>query len=223
MELLIVLALIGWTIWYFAFRRKVDAPNKTDAVANRHDSDLTSDLSMLPERFVVFDVETTGLYPEQHEIIELAAVRVNRDSSEHETFSTLVQPRGRISARITQLTGLDRKMLKAEGLEITKVLQEFRDFVGDLPLVAFNASFDRGFLHSECDRANLPRFGNRWDCALAVARKAWPDRDSYKLSAICKDAGIALDSEHRALSDSQRAMLVYVAGVQKLGHCSIRD
>jgi DNA polymerase III epsilon subunit-like protein len=102
-----------------------------------------------------------------------------------------------------------------------EVLELFRTFIGDLPLVAFNAQFDRGFLHSECDRAGLPRFRNRWDCALAASRKASPDRASYKLTAICKDAGVDPGAEHRALSDSHRALLVYVAAVQKIGSCAI--
>jgi DNA polymerase III subunit epsilon len=49
-------------------------------------------LAHLPERFVVFDLETTGLDPEKHEIIEFGAIRVNRDSDNHETFQSFVKP-----------------------------------------------------------------------------------------------------------------------------------
>jgi DNA polymerase III alpha subunit (gram-positive type) len=38
------------------------------------------DISVLPEHFVVIDVETTGLDALRHEIIEIGAVQVNRDS-----------------------------------------------------------------------------------------------------------------------------------------------
>lgn len=220
MEQFIVLAVIIWAVWSFVVRSKRRAaagkkPSQGSAHIQR------GDLSMLPERFVVLDCETTGLQPERHEIIELAAIRVNRDSDDHETFSALVQPRGRISSKITSITGLDRKILEAEGLEIGIVLRQFREFVGDLPLVAFNAEFDMGFLHSECDRASLPRFHNKWDCALKVARKAWPERSSYRLGAICREAGVTVGSEHRALPDCHRALLVYVAAVQSVGRCSI--
>lgn len=49
-------------------------------------------LEHLPEQFVVFDLETTGLSPEKNEIIEFGAIRVHRDSVNHDTFQQLVKP-----------------------------------------------------------------------------------------------------------------------------------
>jgi DNA polymerase III epsilon subunit-like protein len=175
------------------------------------------DLSMLPERFIVFDLETTGLRSDTHEIIEIGAIRVNRDSDLHETFSTLVIPTGRVSSKITSLTGLDREMLTAGGQGLKPALDEFGEFIGDLPLVAFNAKFDRAFLTEACDRVGRPAFGNKVSCALVLARRAWPGRSTYRLSDICSDAGIETRSEHRALPDCERALSVYVAAAQKLG------
>lgn len=175
------------------------------------------DLSMLPERFVVFDLETTGLRADFHEIIEIGAIRVNRDSDLHDTFSTLIAPTGRVSSKITSLTGLDRKTLLAEGQALASALDEFSAFIGELPLVAFNARFDHKFLNYACDRAGRVQFRNEVTCALALSRKAWPGRSSYRLTDMCLDAGIKIHSEHRALPDCERALHVYVAASQKLG------
>lgn len=185
------------------------------------DNRQVSNLSMLPERFVVFDLETTGLDSDRHEIIEIGAIRVNRDSKNHDTFSTLIKPRGRLSSKITKITGLDRATLIADGIAIEEALAEFRSFVGDLPLVAFNLEFDRAFLLAECRRAEMPPFPNNADCALNMARQAWPGRRSYKLSNICSDAGIKIVAEHRAFPDCERALHVYVAAAQRLGRCNI--
>lgn len=201
---LVVLALlIVWLVY------KVRQPNlKTPG---------KPDISMLPERFIVFDLETTGLRADFHEIIEIGAIRVNRDSDLHETFSTLIIPAGRMSSKITSLTGLDRKMITAEGQELAMALEEFSAFVGDLPLVAFNARFDQAFLTEACERVGRAQFRNEMICALVLARKAWPGRSTYRLSAMCSDAGIEIHSEHRALPDCERALRVYVAASQKLG------
>lgn len=192
------------------FGKKSAKPAKTPA---------QPDLSMLPERFIVFDFETTGLDPARHEIIEIGAIRVNRDSDLHDTFSALVIPKGRISAKITQITGIDRDMIKADGLPLAEAIDQFREFVGPLPMVAFNAEFDRAFLSAACQRVGADQFGNRFHCALELSRKAWPRRKSYKLQAICADAGIRAQSggAHRALPDCELAMRTFIAAAQKVG------
>lgn len=189
------------------FGRKNAKPTKRQA---------KPDLSMLPERFVVFDFETTGLDPVKHEIIEIGAIRVNRDSDLHETFSALVIPKGRITAKITQITGIDRAMIKADGVALAEAIDQFREFVSDLPMVAFNAEFDRAFLSTACQRVGGNQFDNKFHCALELARKAWPGRKSYRLSAICADAGITAQNgaAHRALPDCELAMRTFIAAAQ---------
>jgi DNA polymerase III subunit epsilon len=176
------------------------------------------DLSMLPERFIVFDFETTGLSPQKHEIIEIGAIRVNRDSDLHDTFSTLVIPEGRITAKITQITGINRDMVKVDGLPLVDAIEQFREFVGTYPMVAFNCPFDRDFLHAACGRVKGEPFTNDFHCALQLARRAWPGRNSYKLSAICADAGIRAQSgaAHRALPDCELAMRTFIAAAQNV-------
>lgn len=175
-----------------------------------------ADLSILPPHFVVFDLETTGLDPSRHEIIEIGAIRVNRDSNIHETFQALVIPTGRISAKITQLTGLTREILKRDGQPISNALIEFRAFVGDLPLVAFNAEFDQGFLRATCANLSVDNLKNETYCVLKMARRAWPDRKSYRLASLAADGGLSDENTHRALGDCQRTMIVYAAAARRL-------
>ncbi|WP_343347697.1 3'-5' exonuclease [Sphingomicrobium sp. XHP0239] len=204
MELILVIAAVA-ALFYLMRRSEKPKP------APREPRPLAE---VLPERFVVYDLETTGLSPAKHEIIEIGAIRVHRDSDQHETFSTLVMPKGRISSRITEITGINRAMIKKDGMEPVAALVAFREFVGDLPMVAFNAPFDAGMLEAACDRHGQDRFPNEHDCALALSRRVWPGRKSYRLSAICADAGISLNGEHRALADCERALRIYVAARQ---------
>ena len=173
-------------------------------------------LWMLPERFVVLDLETTGLHADRHEIIEIAAIRVNRDSDEHDTLSTLITPSKKLPAKIRELTGLTDEQLRTDGIPLSQALDDLCAFVGDLPLVSFNWDFDGEFLRFACRAVGRNALRNRSSCALKMARDAWPYRKSYRLSQICQDAGIAIHGEHRALPDCERALRVYVAAAQKL-------
>ena len=109
----------------------------------------------LPQRFIVLDLETTGLDPARHEIIEIGAIRVNRDSNIHDTFSALVKPTRRIPKRITQMTGISQDMVDSEGEPLEKAIKAFATFIEDLPLVAFNAEFDMAFLRNAAKQHNL--------------------------------------------------------------------
>lgn len=46
----------------------------------------------LPETFIVLELETTGLDAHLHEIIEVAAIRYRKVSSNHQTIQGLVKP-----------------------------------------------------------------------------------------------------------------------------------
>ena len=173
-------------------------------------------LAHLPERFIVFDLETTGLDPEQDEIIEFGAIRVNRDSNQHDTYQSLVKPTKKVPRKITDLTGIDQSMLDAEGVPLETALREFLSFVGDLQLVSFNADFDMGFLRNAAAKHSQP-IANPVSCALKMSRRAWPGRKSYRLADLAKDGKLSSDGTHRALGDCQRALIVYTAAASRLG------
>lgn len=169
----------------------------------------------LPPRFVIVDLETTGLHPDRHEIIEIGAIKVDRDGDLHATFQSLIIPQKRISSKITELTGLDRKALLRDGSALGEVLPQLIEFCEGLPMVAFNASFDRGFLEAAC-ATHGHRLECEWTCALELSRKAWPNRQSYRLSAIARDGGLDLEDEHRAIGDCKRTLIIYSSATREL-------
>jgi DNA polymerase III subunit epsilon len=172
-------------------------------------------IAHLPERFIVFDLETTGLDPAKHEIIEIGAIRVNRDSNDHETFQTLVKPAKKVPKKITEITGINQAMVDADGADNETALREFLEFVGDLQLVSFNADFDMAFVRNACARHSISII-NPVSCALKMARRAWPGRGSYRLADLAKDGNLSSDGTHRALGDCKRALIVYTAAASKL-------
>lgn len=184
-------------------------------LAARRRYTMKGDLSMLPERFVVFDLETTGLNPERNKIIEIGAIRVNRDSSHHDIFSTLININSRVPAKITEITGITTEMLQAEGSTLEESLDAFLSFIGDLRLVSFNAEFDVSFINAALATCSKPALGNQTSCALNMARRAWPGRKSYKLKDLAEDGNLARQT-HRAVGDCQLALMVYAAAANRL-------
>jgi DNA polymerase III epsilon subunit family exonuclease len=172
----------------------------------------TVDLTPLPQRFVVLDLETTGLDPERDEIIEIGAIRVNRDSDVHDTFSQLVKPIRRIPKKITEITGISQSMVDSEGAPLEEAIAGFVAFIEDLPLVAFNAEFDMAFLQIAAKQRKLV-ISNPVSCALKMARRAWPGRKSYTLRNLAKQGGLSDERTHRALDDCKRTLIVYGAAV----------
>ena len=96
--------------------------------------------------FVVFDTETTGLYPWRDKIIEIGAVRF-RDGEPVEYFHSMVNPGIHIPEMVTQINHITDKMV-ADAPKISDVVSAFDDFVGNDALVGHNIDFDLKFIKS---------------------------------------------------------------------------
>jgi DNA polymerase III subunit epsilon len=75
-------------------------------------------------------------------------------------------------------------------------------FVGDLRLVAHNASFDRSVLDNSLIASGLAASGWKIDCTLKQAKQVLVGRVSYKLSNLSNEFGISLH-HHDAGSDAE--------------------
>ena len=100
--------------------------------------------------FVVFDTETTGLYPWSDKIIEVGAVRF-RDGIPAERFDMMVNPGIHIPQTITDITHITDDMV-ADAPAIGDALPAFEEFVGDDTLVGHNIDFDLRFIKASGSR-----------------------------------------------------------------------
>ena len=157
----------------------------------------------MPGHFVIVDLvtPTTGLDAKRaHEIIELAALKVQRNPECHTTFAALVTPVHPVPSAITALTGITQAMLDHQGKPVSEVMTTFVDFVGEARLVFFNAPFDCAFLSKAAKRLGRT-MDNPVSCALDMARRAWPGLRSYQLVALAHSHGLDTRGHHRALTD----------------------
>jgi DNA polymerase III subunit epsilon len=158
---------------------------------------------------VVLDFETTGLYPASDRTIEVAATLLV-DHQPAETFHQLMHPGRRLPSFITGLTGITDAMLRGQP-QPEEVMPRLQQFVRGLPIVAHNASFDRGFLLAEFARAGLlPE--SKFLCTMRLARRLVPGLPSYRLSALV-DALEVRDEHardfHRSLADVNHTIAIW--------------
>ena len=104
------------------------------------------------DRLVLFDTETTGLSFPRDEIIEFAAVVVEkRDGAvtvvqEYDQLITL-SPGGFVPANIEALTGITNQDIRERGISKTRVCRDISQMLaGNTLLLAYNSHFDLSFL-----------------------------------------------------------------------------
>jgi len=149
---------------------------------------------------VVLDFETTGLSSAYDRVIEVGALLV-RDHKVIDEFVELMNPGVMLSSFITSLTGISNAMLKDKP-KPEHVMPKLLSFIDERPIIAHNATFDKGFFLAELSRANLSS-KNHFLCTLRLARKLIPEARSYKLADIARHIGIRINrtSTHRARGD----------------------
>jgi DNA polymerase III subunit epsilon len=107
--------------------------------------------------FVIYDLETTGLYPEHDEFIQIAAVRF-RDGClcPAEEFHSYARPRRPIPPFIEMYTGVTNAHVR-DAARPEEVLARFSQWAGSATLIAHNGRrFDSKFLVATCQRHGLP-------------------------------------------------------------------
>lgn len=163
--------------------------------------------------FVVFDIETTGLNAGKDKITEIGAVRVEGGLI-RETFSTFVNPGVSIPELITKLTGITDAMV-ADAPPIDQALDSFLEFVGEMPLVAHNATFDTGFIKFAAAAQNK-KIENIVVDTLQMSRSMFPQLSKHKLDVVAKHLGVKLDNHHRAVHDATATAEIFIKCLEML-------
>ncbi|HEY9724169.1 MAG TPA: 3'-5' exonuclease [Oscillatoriaceae cyanobacterium] len=158
-------------------------------------------------RFVVLDLETTGLDAELEGILEVAALRLE-DGRPSAVFHSLVRPEVPISPSSYAVHGIDAGRVE-ESPPIEALLPDLLDFFGSDPLVAHNAGFDLSFLNRALVRAGRSPLENPVFDTLELAREVFPEQRSHKLEALCKLLGHPASDFHRALDDARHLAAIF--------------
>ena len=144
------------------------------------------------------DLETTGGSVAEHRITEIGVVQVGQDGVSR--WSTLVNPGQSIPPFIQSLTGITDDMVRDAPSFASLAAELFERLEGRL-FVAHNASFDRGFLRGEFQRAGFA-FNPDVLCTVKLSRALWPHEKRHGLDALIQRHALAPLARHRALADA---------------------
>ena len=170
-------------------------------------------LPLARARYLVVDLETTGMKAQRAEIMEIGAVEVNGFSLGRE-FQTLVNPGIPVPSFISSLTGIhDNMLIQAPGIKA--VLPLLDRMLSERVLVAHNLSFDLGFLKAAWQKVYDQPLRVPALCTVKLSRRAFPELNSHNLDAAAANLGLKAEpfgpkARHRALGDARMAAALLV-------------
>ncbi|QSW37754.1 3'-5' exoribonuclease [Candidatus Vidania fulgoroideae] len=159
-------------------------------------------------RFLILDVETTGLSPVKGDrVIEIALVEIIAGVITGKEYHTFINPGVAISSAAYKTHGVTSSFLLGKPYfgDISAALV---DFIADSVLVAHNATFDARFLFCEFRRLAIP-FNYVFIDTLRIFRKLFPGRRN-DLFSLCKRYAIACFKRHSALYDARALSLLFL-------------
>lgn len=155
-------------------------------------------------RIAVIDFETTGMSPDRGDRATEVAIVLVEDGRLVDRFQSLMNAGVPVPAFITQLTGISNAML-ATAPPAAEVMRQASRFVGDAPLVAHNAAFDRRFWVGELSRLGLPA-PQPFACTMLLSRRLYPQAPNHKLGTLVDYHRLPrTGAAHRALADAEMA------------------
>ena len=161
-------------------------------------------------RWVVLDVETSGLDARRARLLAIAALGVHRAGGgwrivPADSFEVVL----RYEAAEAESLDRDNILLhgigvgaQREGVARPEALQRFAAFVADAPLVAFHAAFDRTMIERACRGERLAVPPNPWLDLEPLAGVLMPQVRARSLDEWMAVLGIPCLARHEAAADT---------------------
>jgi len=155
------------------------------------------------QRWVVVDVETSGMDIASDELISIGAVAMREDGH--------VLPGDSIEIIVRQGTASSRENILVHGVGVEaqlngvdprKAIGMFLEYVSTAPMLAFHAPFDRGFLARVIKFYVNQPFDNPWLDLAELAPALYPTLNLRSLDEWLNRFGIPVSARHSAASDA---------------------
>lgn len=190
------------------------APPTPHASAPPADASPRRRIDDLP--YAIIDLETTGLDPLKHRIVEAAVIRQRADGTVEDEWSTLINP-GIDPGPSTRIHGLTAADL-VDAPSFAQVARQIAARISDAVVVAHNVTFDTAFLTSEFTRISAPPDDLLTLCTLALAGRFGAQTTSLRLADCASAEGITIKATHTALADARTAAALLTRYLRQAQH-----
>ena len=164
-------------------------------------------------RFTIIDLETTGLNPQEDEIIEVGLLQFKHNGFTNpvitKSYSGSQQPAKPLTDIVRKITGLTDEALEGESLDWNMISEITNE--SDL-IIAHNAKFDRGFMEAS------GKWGSqcRWACSMQHINWMAHGFKTSSLNYLACDHGFVNPFAHRALFDCATTFRLITPYLQEL-------
>jgi DNA polymerase III subunit epsilon len=160
------------------------------------------------ERWVVLDVETSGLDPRSDHLLAIAAIAIRIDWSTRkmsaalaDSFEVLLRPPRESDRANVLLHGIGHSAQRT-GLDPGEALESFLQFVGDSPLLAFHTSFDQTVLERALKTQKKRPFRNAWVDIEHLCQVSAQGIRAKSLDEWIQALGVHCLARHKAAADT---------------------
>jgi DNA polymerase III subunit epsilon len=166
------------------------------------------DADRAPQRWIVVDVETSGLDAHRDRLLAIAALGLSVDPARGQmeivpadSFEVVLR-QDAVSARDNILLHGIGEQRQRDGMDPALALQAFADFAGTCPLLAFHSAFDQTLIDRHVRQVLGRRMPNRW---LDVADLCAVTHDAVRARTLddwIGHFGIPCLARHQASADT---------------------
>ncbi|MBU9714627.1 ATP-dependent DNA helicase DinG [Evansella tamaricis] len=167
------------------------------------------------DRFVIIDVETTGVaFTKGDRIIQIAYV-VIQNNIIVDRFSAYINPERDIPPFIQSLTNITPNLVKEAPL-FGEIVPKLLKALDGAFFVAHNVEFDLHFVNDQLIHAGYTPFHGPVIDTVELSRIAFPTSDSYRLSQLSENFLMEHNQPHRADSDAEATAHLFLQIKQRL-------
>ncbi|MFT3907208.1 MAG: 3'-5' exonuclease [Steroidobacteraceae bacterium] len=146
---------------------------------------------MLTDSIVVFDIETSGLNPEDDRITQVSALKL-ADGEIAERYTSLARSNVRVPASVSQVSGISNEML-SHAPPIQDVIRQLRRFIGWTPVAIYNEGFSWLFYRAELARLQLHAPQAQPLCLYRLAKRLLPQLPHHSQVELAHHFGLSVE------------------------------